>query len=118
MFYLRRSCDVLRTHTTSGLRRGLNSAEGPLKAFTLGRVYRKDDGLNHLSSFTQLEGIVVCQSCSLAHIAKLLRLIVSNLLEVRFLSRLRRASFPFTCPSIELDLYKGLKFSTSAPNFQ
>ncbi len=117
-FYLRRGGGVLRTHTTAGLSRMLGFVSQPFRGFTLGRVYRQDDGLNHLLSFTQLEGVVVCRSCSIACIAKLLKLVVSRLLEAHAFSRLRCAQFPFTCPSIELDLCKSFRFSTSDPGFE
>ncbi|ACT34342.1 putative phenylalanyl-tRNA synthetase, alpha subunit [Candidatus Hodgkinia cicadicola Dsem] len=107
-FYASAGASVLRTHTTAFAVRALSSASGaPFRSFTIGKVYRRDDDSKHLPSFTQLEGLVAEAKLCVASAVKLLKRAVYEILEWRSSTRVRRAAFPFTSPSIEVDAFAG-----------
>jgi phenylalanyl-tRNA synthetase alpha chain len=99
---------LLRTHTTNTTIRYLaEHPEGSHKVFGLGRVFRKETmDATHLPEFTQIEGIVTEPACTFDTLVGLCKHFFAQMgfPEVRF----RPAYFPYTEPSMEIDvLYNG-----------
>jgi phenylalanyl-tRNA synthetase alpha chain len=98
---------VLRTHTTvlsaQTLSR-LKKEELPAKFFAIGRNYRNETlDFNHLFEFNQTEGIVVDENANLRNLIGYLKKFFEKMGFER--ARFRPAYFPYTEPSIEIDVY-------------
>ncbi len=98
---------LLRTQTSPVQARVMDSnlEKGPIRIICPGKVYRKDDDdMTHSHQFTQIEGLVVDEGISLAHLKGTLEILVKKLFgddrEIRF----RPSFFPFTEPSLEVDV--------------
>lgn len=99
---------LLRTHTTVNTIRYLSThPEPPLKVFSIGRVFRNEEiDSHHLPEFTQVEGIVSEEEADFDMLCALLRefyrkMGIENI-------RIRPGYFPYTEPSLEVDiLYSG-----------
>ncbi len=95
---------VLRTHTSPMQVRAMNAHPPPLYVVIPGRVYRRDSDATHTPQFHQVEGLAVDSDITLADLkGTLLRfaqLIFGDEREVR----LRGHFFPFTEPSVEIDV--------------
>ncbi len=113
-FYIRseRSAELLRTHTTSSVLRAIGGVRNELRGFTIGKVYRNDSGPKHLPVFTQVEGVICERGLRLINVISLVKLIICKFLKTTPHFRLRRAQFPFTEPSLEIDLCRGRHFSS------
>jgi phenylalanyl-tRNA synthetase alpha chain len=98
---------LLRTHTSPVQVRSLleNTAQEPLKIICPGKVYRKDDDdQTHSHQFTQIEALVVDEAASLADLKGTLLFIARKLFGDEREIRLRPSYFPFTEPSVEVDV--------------
>jgi phenylalanyl-tRNA synthetase alpha chain len=96
---------VLRTHTSPMQIRTMEAHPPPVYMATAGRCYRRDTpDATHTAMFTQIEGLVVDRGITLAHLKGTLlhfaRAIFGDEREVR----LRPHFFPFTEPSVEVDV--------------
>jgi phenylalanyl-tRNA synthetase alpha chain len=95
---------VLRTHTSPVQIRVMKDRKPPLRIIAPGRVYRCDSDVTHTPMFHQVEGFVVDEQASFAHLKGLLydflREFFARDLQVRF----RPSYFPFTEPSAEADI--------------
>ena len=96
---------LLRTHTSPVQVRVMESQPPPIQIICPGRVYRADDpDANHTPMFHQIEGLVVAEGISMAHlkgtVLSFLQAFFKTLVEVRF----RPSYFPFTEPSAEVDV--------------
>jgi phenylalanyl-tRNA synthetase alpha chain len=96
---------VLRTHTSPMQIRRMEAGPPPVHMATAGRCYRRDTpDATHTAMFTQIEGLVVDRGITLAHLKGTLlhfaRAIFGEEREVR----LRPHFFPFTEPSVEVDV--------------
>jgi phenylalanyl-tRNA synthetase alpha chain len=69
-----------------------------------GKVYRKDDDATHSPMFFQIEGLVIDKGISLADLKGTLLLFARELFGPRQQIRLRPSFFPFTEPSVEVDI--------------
>ena len=96
---------VLRTHTTSlSIQHLAEHREPPVKAFCIGRVYRREAiDPTHLAEFEQLEGIVMDESVNFRHLLGFLKEFYAKMGfdKVRF----RPGYFPYTEPSVEPEVY-------------
>jgi phenylalanyl-tRNA synthetase alpha chain len=96
---------VLRTHTTGLTIQHLKDhPEPPVKAFCIGRVYRREAiDPTHLPEFEQLEGIVMDRDVSFRHLLGFLREFYEKMgfEDVRF----RPGYFPYTEPSVEPEVW-------------
>jgi phenylalanyl-tRNA synthetase alpha chain len=96
---------VLRTHTSPVQVRTMVSQEPPLRVIVPGRTYRADHDATHSPMFHQVEGLAIDRNLTLGHLKgcliDFLRAYfgISNL-PVRF----RSSYFPFTEPSMEVDI--------------
>jgi len=96
---------VLRTHTTSlSIQHLAAHTAPPVKAFCIGRVYRRETiDPTHLPEFEQLEGIVMDDDVSFRHLLGYLKEFYGRMgfSNVRF----RPAYFPYTEPSVEPEVW-------------
>lgn len=96
---------VLRTHTSPVQVRVMQAQEPPIYAVMPGAVYRREDiDATHGAMFHQLEGLAVDEGLSMAHLKGMLEHFVHELLGPGFEIRLRPDYFPFTEPSVEVDV--------------
>ncbi len=96
---------VLRTHTSPVQVRVMETQEPPIFAVMPGAVYRNEDiDATHGAMFHQLEGLAVDEGLSMAHLKGMLQHFVHELLGPTFEIRLRPDYFPFTEPSVEVDV--------------
>jgi len=103
-FYVEKKSNLLRTHTSPVQIRGLLTKSPPLAFISGGKVYRKDDDSTHLPMFHQVEGILVDENVSFAHLKDLIYKIVYSLFGQDVELRFRPSYFPFTEPSAEVDI--------------
>ncbi len=98
-----------RTHTSGMQVRFMKNNKPPFKIIVPGKVFRnEDEDRTHLWSFTQVEGLVVGEGVSVAHLKGVLLAVMKDLLGEETEIRLRPSYFPYTEPSIEIDVtYKG-----------
>ena len=99
---------LLRTHTSPVQARAMDAhdfSKGPLKMISPGRVFRRDtDDATHSHQFHQIEGLVVGKNISMADLQGTLQLIVQKMFGKERQIRLRPSYFPFTEPSVEVDV--------------
>ena len=103
-FYVENKSHLLRTHTSPVQIRGMLDKKPPLAFISGGKVYRKDDDATHLPMFHQIEGILVDQNISFAHLKDLIYKIIFSLFGEGVKLRFRPSYFPFTEPSAEVDI--------------
>lgn len=97
---------LLRTQTSPVQARAMLKKKGePLKIICPGKVYRKDDDdPSHSHQFMQIEGLVIDRDITLAHLKDTLLTMVRHLFGPEREIRLRPSYFPFTEPSMEVDV--------------
>ncbi|MFP4559714.1 MAG: phenylalanine--tRNA ligase subunit alpha [Thiohalorhabdus sp.] len=96
---------LLRTHTSPVQIRVMKDREPPLRTIAPGRVFRCDSDVTHTPMFHQVEGFVVDEQVSFAHLKGLLQDFLQRLFERDDLPvRFRPSYFPFTEPSAEVDI--------------
>jgi len=95
---------LLRTHTSPVQIRAMLRDRPPLRMIMPGRVYRCDSDVTHTPMFHQVEGLVVGEGVSLAHLRSVLHHFVEQFFERRLGIRFRPSYFPFTEPSAEVDI--------------
>jgi phenylalanyl-tRNA synthetase alpha chain len=99
---------LLRTHTSSVQVRMLEAKEGhvPVRIICPGKVYRRDnDDATHSHQFTQIEGLVVDRGVSMSELNGVLLSFIEKIFGEGTEMRLRPSYFPFTEPSVEVDIY-------------
>ena len=100
-------CDadlLLRTHTSNVQIRYMNDAEPPLRVIAPGRVYRCDSDMTHTPMFHQVEGIMVDEGVTFAHLKWVLEEFAEHIFGAGVNTRFRPSYFPFTEPSAEVDI--------------
>ncbi len=98
---------LLRTQTSAAQAHTMVSKEGksPIKMICPGKAYRRDDDdMTHSHQFAQIEGLVVDRDISLANLKATLELFVKKMFGEKREIRLRSSYFPFTEPSVEVDV--------------
>ena len=98
---------LMRTHTSPVQARTLLACkgEGPVRIICPGRVYRRDDDdATHSHQFNQIEGLVVDKDITMADLKGTLDLIAKKMFGEKRTIRLRSSYFPFTEPSVEVDV--------------
>jgi phenylalanyl-tRNA synthetase alpha chain len=104
-FYVQSHPDLLlRTHTSPVQVRSMEAQPPPIFIAVPGKVYRRDSDATHSSMFHQMEGLAIAEGLTLADLKgtllALCRAIFGDEREVR----LRPHFFPFTEPSVEVDV--------------
>ena len=96
---------VLRTHTSPVQIRTMEAGPPPIYMATAGRCYRRDTpDATHTAMFTQIEGLVVDRGITLAHLKGTLLGFARAIFGAEREVRLRPHFFPFTEPSVEVDV--------------
>lgn len=98
---------LLRTHTSPVQARTMlaNEDKTALRIICPGKVYRRDDDdATHSHQFTQIEGLVIDENISMADLKGTLEVFAKKMFGENREIRLRPSFFPFTEPSVEVDV--------------
>lgn len=98
---------LLRTHTSPVQARTMNALDGaePIRMICPGKVYRRDsDDATHSHQFTQIEGLYVDKNVRMSDLKGTLDLLAKHMFGADRDIRLRPSFFPFTEPSVEMDI--------------
>jgi phenylalanyl-tRNA synthetase alpha chain len=96
---------LLRTHTSPVQIRAMMEQGAPLRIIAPGRVYRSDSDATHTPMFHQVEGLVIDEGIHLGHLKWTLETFLRAFFERDdIVLRLRPSYFPFTEPSVEVDV--------------
>ena len=95
---------LLRTQTSAGQVHVMESQQPPIKIISPGKVFRSDDDATHSPMFSQMEGLVVDEGITLCDLQGMLDVFVKKIFGEETRTRLRPSYFPFTEPSVEVDV--------------
>lgn len=95
---------LLRTQTSAGQIHVMESKKPPIKIISPGKVFRSDDDATHSPMFSQMEGLVVDEGITLCDLKGSLDMFVQQIFGESTTTRLRPSYFPFTEPSVEVDV--------------
>ena len=97
---------LLRTHTSPVQARTMEAKEGkPVRIICPGKTYRRDDDdATHSHQFAQIEGLVIDKDINIGHLKATLELFAKKMFGEKREIRLRSSYFPFTEPSVEVDI--------------
>jgi phenylalanyl-tRNA synthetase alpha chain len=96
---------VLRTHTSPVQIRTMRTVAPPIRVIIPGRTYRHDSDQTHTPMFHQVEGLVIDTTSNLSHLRWILEEFCKAFFEVdQVKMRFRPSFFPFTEPSMEVDI--------------
>ena len=95
---------LLRTQTSAGQIRVMENTKPPIKILSPGKVFRSDDDATHSPMFSQMEGLVVDKGITLCDLQGMLDVFAQNVFGKNVKTRLRPSYFPFTEPSVEVDV--------------
>ncbi|KRK46456.1 phenylalanine--tRNA ligase subunit alpha [Dellaglioa algida] len=106
-FYITKEL-LMRTQTSPVQARTMEThdfSKGPLKMVSPGKVYRRDtDDATHSHQFHQFEGLVIDKHVTMADLKGTIELIAKTVFGEEQEIRLRPSYFPFTEPSVEVDV--------------
>ena len=106
--------NVMRTQTSAVQIRAMEKVGVPIKMFTVGQCYRKELDATHSAMFGQIEGLyidTVEKGINLSDMLATMRTFASKFFEKDDVElRIRPSYFPFTEPSIEIDMKFGDKW--------
>jgi phenylalanyl-tRNA synthetase alpha chain len=104
-FYVQSHPDVLlRTHTSPMQIRAMETQPPPIFIVIPGKVYRRDSDATHSPMFHQMEGLAIAEGLTLADLQGTLLAMVRGIFGEEREVRLRPHFFPFTEPSVEVDV--------------
>lgn len=95
---------LLRTHTSPVQVRTMEKQRPPVHIIVPGRAYRRDSDATHTPMFHQVEGLVVDEHVTLADLKGTLETFARAMFGAERQVRLRPHFFPFTEPSVEVDV--------------
>lgn len=95
---------LLRTQTSAGQIHVMEAKQPPIKIISPGKVFRSDDDATHSPMFSQMEGLVVDKGITLCDLKGMLDVFVQKIFGEDTKTRLRPSYFPFTEPSVEVDV--------------
>ena len=95
---------LLRTQTSAMQARLMEKKQPPIKMICPGKVFRSDSDSSHSPVFHQIEGLVVDENITLRDLKGTLEYLAKNLFGKDTKVRFRPSYFPFTEPSVEVDL--------------
>ncbi len=96
---------VLRTHTSPVQVRAMLESQPPIRIIVPGRTYRSDSDSTHTPMFHQVEGLLIDEISTMAHLKGCLIDFLKEFFEINDLQyRFRPSYFPFTEPSAEMDV--------------
>ena len=96
---------LLRTHSTvSSIKYIAEHPDAPRKAFSISRIFRKESiDSTHLPEFTQIEGIIIDENANFDMLISIIREFYARMGFEQI--RIRPAYFPYTEPSLELEVF-------------
>ena len=104
-FYLKDRPFLLRTHTSPVQVRAMLKSGAPIRVIAAGRTYRHDYDMTHTPMFHQVEGLLVDEGVSMAHLRGVLTDFMQRFFERDELrTRFRPSYFPFVEPGAEMDI--------------
>jgi phenylalanyl-tRNA synthetase alpha chain len=104
-FYVQSHPEVLlRTHTSPMQIRAMETQPPPIFIVIPGKVYRRDSDATHSPMFHQMEGLAIAEGLTLADLQGTLLAMVRAIFGAEREVRLRPHFFPFTEPSVEVDV--------------
>ena len=106
---------VLRTHTSPMQPRAMEQEPPPLYIIIPGRVYRRDSDATHTPQFHQIEGLAVDTDITLADLKGTLLAFARAIFGPDREVRLRPHFFPFTEPSVEVDVSCFMEHGSRTP---
>ena len=95
---------VLRTQTSSMQARIMTTQKPPIRVIIPGKVYRSDDDVSHSPIFHQIEGLAVDKHITMGDLQGCLEAFAEKVFSKDTKVRLRPSYFPFTEPSVEVDV--------------
>jgi phenylalanyl-tRNA synthetase alpha chain len=97
---------LLRTHTSAAQIRYMIGNEHPpdVRIICPGKVFRRDSDITHSPMFHQIEGLVVGDGINLGHLKGTIEAFLHALFGPQYPVRFRSSFFPYTEPSVEVDL--------------
>lgn len=95
---------ILRTQTSSMQVRTMLKQQPPIRIINPGKVYRVDSDATHSPMFQQIEGLVVDKNVTLCDLKGSLEVFAKTLFDANTKVRFRPSYFPFTEPSVEVDV--------------
>jgi phenylalanyl-tRNA synthetase alpha chain len=96
---------LLRSQTSTVQIRVMENTQPPVRIISLGRVYRPDTAdATHYPMFIQMEGLLVDRHVTMADLKSVLRMFATSYLGHEVHIRFRPSFFPFTEPSVEVDM--------------
>lgn len=98
---------LMRTHTSPVQAHAMIAADGkgPIKVICPGKTYRRDDDdATHSHQFMQCEGLVIDKNITMADLKGTLEVFAKKMFGEKRKIRLRPSYFPFTEPSVEVDI--------------
>ncbi|MDO4490356.1 MAG: phenylalanine--tRNA ligase subunit alpha [Lachnospiraceae bacterium] len=95
---------LLRTQTSAGQVHVMENKKPPIKVISPGKVFRSDDDATHSPMFSQMEGLVVDKGINLCDLKGMLTMFSKQIFGEDTKTRLRPSYFPFTEPSVEVDV--------------
>lgn len=95
---------LLRTHTSPVQVRSMLKYGAPLRVVCPGKVYRRDNDPTHSPMFNQLEGLLIDKDVAFADLKGCMQTLMNNFFGKSLKNRYRASYFPFTEPSMEMDV--------------
>lgn len=105
--------NVMRTQTSAVQIRSMEKMGAPIKMFTVGQCYRRELDASHSVMFGQIEGLYVDKiekNINLSDLLGIMRTFATRFFGKEMEMRIRPSYFPFTEPSIEIDMKWGDKW--------
>ena len=97
--------NVMRTQTSAIQIRSMEKIGAPIKMFGIGATYRKEMDATHSPMFHQIEGLYIDKNITMSDLIADVREFLKRFFEMDDVKlRIRPSYFPFTEPSIEIDL--------------
>lgn len=95
---------LLKTQTSAMQVRYMEKNKPPIKIIVPGKCFRRDDDASHSPMFHQCEGLVVGEGINFGHLKSMMTEVTKKLLGPDVKTRFRSSYFPFTEPSVEVDV--------------
>ena len=97
---------LMRSHTSPVQAHVMEAAKGqaPIKIICPGKVFRRDEDATHSHQFGQIECLVIDKNVNMGSLMETLTLLIRHLFGEKREVRFRPSYFPFTEPSIEVDV--------------
>ncbi len=102
-FYINENV-VLRTQTSAMQARIMTTTKPPIRVVVPGKVYRSDDDASHSPIFNQFEGLAIDKHITMGDLQGCLQTFAEKIFSKDTKVRLRPSYFPFTEPSVEVDV--------------